>query len=88
VKVGFRSGRGPAGARGWPAAATESRILPDRSSQPTPGRSPPGRRTWRWEKFANFHYNAPLEVRPTEHGWPGALAYPLRLGHTPMFPPE
>jgi hypothetical protein len=37
--------RPPVRVRGWPSSATEGRVWPDRSSQPTPGRSSPGRRT-------------------------------------------
>jgi hypothetical protein len=85
VKVGFRSGRGPAGAPWLPASATEGHGLPDRSSQPTPGRLSPGRRAQRRGKFAHFFsrsgfQGAPIGVRPTEHGRPGAPAYPRHLG--------
>jgi len=85
VKVGFRFGCGAAGAPGWPSSATEQRDWPDRSSQPTHGRSPPGRRAPPSFSGSGFHYNTPNGVRPTEHDWPGMPAYPHRLGQTPVI---
>jgi hypothetical protein len=86
VKVGFRSGRGRAGPPGWPSSATEEGVVPDRSSQPTPGRFSPGRRASSFSR-SGFHYNAPSGcARPNISG-PGCRLSRIVSGIPPRDPP-